>query len=238
MAFELQFAPVLDQSPALIQAFWLTIKLSFAAIFLGGLLGLAVATARSLVHKRFRAVADLYVETIRNTPFLVQLYILFFGLPVLGILIPADVAGLLALTINLGAYSAEIFRAGVESVHRSQIEAGLSLSLTRWQVFVHVMLKPAVANVWPSLVSQFILTMLASSVCSFISVQELSGEAAVVQSQTFRSFEVYIVASLMYLALALILKVVLTGVGHFLFAQRAPRRKSSGPRGAGTGVRP
>jgi polar amino acid transport system permease protein len=232
MAFDLQFAPVLDQSPALIQAFWLTIKLSFAAIILGGALGLLVETARSMMRRQCGWIADLYVETIRNTPFLVQLYILFFGLPVLGIRIPADVAGLLAMVINLGAYSAEIFRAGVESIHRSQIEAGLSLSLTRWQVFLHVMLRPAVARVWPSLVSQFILTMLASSVCSFISVQELSGEAAVVQSQTFRSFEVYIVASCLYLALALVLKLVLTGLGHMLFAQRS-RGGSSGRRRSG-----
>src|SRR5678816_1396970 len=108
---------------------------------------------------------------------------------------PAEYAGLLAMVINLGAYSAEIFRAGIDSIHRSQIEAGLSLSLTRGQVFLHIMLRPAIAKVWPSLVSQFTLTMLGSSVCSFISVQELSGEAATLQSLTFRSFEVYIVAS-------------------------------------------
>lgn len=225
MAFEFQFAPVLAQSPALIQAFWLTIKLSFAAIFLGGSLGLLLASGRNLMKKRFRAVVDLYVETIRNTPFLVQLYIIFFGLPSLGIHMSANSAGLLALVINLGAYSTEIFRAGVESIHRSQIEAGLSLSLTRRQVFVHVMLRPAVENVWPALVSQFILTMLASSVCSFISVQELSGQAAIIQSQTFRSFEVYIVASLMYLALALILKVVLSLLGHYFFGRRSGGRK-------------
>ncbi len=129
MAFELQFAPVLDQSPALIRAFWLTIKISFAAIVLGGTLGLLAASARAMLAQRFRRVIDFYVETIRNTPFLVQLYIIFFGLPSLGIRMPAVYAGLLALSINLGAYSAEIFRAGVESIHRSQIEAALLANL-------------------------------------------------------------------------------------------------------------
>lgn len=238
MAFELQFAPILDQSPALIQALWLTIKLSFAAIFLGGMVGLLAETARSMLSKRFGLIVNFYVETIRNTPFLVQLYIIFFGLPALGIRMPAVYAGLLAMVINLGAYSAEIFRAGVESIHRPQIEAGLSLSLTRGQVFLHVILKPAIAKVWPSLASQFTLTMLGSSVCSFISVQELSGEAATVQSLTFRSFEVYIVASALYLALALALKAVLTILGYFLFSQRSRGRSAVSHRKAKAGARP
>ncbi|MGB3288098.1 MAG: amino acid ABC transporter permease [Burkholderiaceae bacterium] len=220
MAFELQFAPVLDQAPVLISSFWLTIKLSVSAIFLGAMVGLIAAMTRSMLAPRRRWPIDLYVELIRNTPFLVQLYIIFFGLPALGILIPAEYAGLLAMVINLGAYTAEIFRAGIESIHRSQIEAGLSLSLTRRQVFQHIILKPAVAQVWPSLVSQFILIMLTSSVCSFISVEELSGGAAVIQSLTFRSFEIYIVASLLYLALALALKIGLTVLGHILFSRR------------------
>lgn len=238
MAFELQFAPIIDQSPALMQGVWLTIKLSVAAILLGSGVGLLAETARSLLPRQFGWIIKLYVETIRNTPFLVQLYIIFFGLPALGIRMPAVYAGLLALVINLGAYSAEIFRAGVQSIHRSQIEAGLSLSLTRGQVFLHVVLRPAIAKVWPSLVTQFTLTMLASSVCSFISVQELSGEAATLQSLTFRSFEVYIVASALYLALALVLKSALTLLGYLLFGRRSRARRTVGPDMAITGVRP
>lgn len=238
MAFELQFAPILDQAPALMQGFWLTIKLSIAAIVLGSAVGLLAETARSLFPRQCGWIVTLYVETIRNTPFLVQLYIIFFGLPVLGVRLPALYAGLLAMVINLGAYSAEIFRAGVDSIHRSQIEAGLSLSLTRTQVFVHIVLRPAIAKVWPSLVTQFTLTMLASSVCSFISVQELSGEAATLQSLTFRSFEVYIVASVLYLALALVLKAMLTLLGHFLFSQRSRDKGAAGDGSMLTGAQP
>jgi len=238
MAFELQFAPVLDQAPILIQSFWLTVKLSVAAICLGGTVGLVAAMTRSMLPARFRWPIDLYVELIRNTPFLVQLYIIFFGLPALGILIPAEFAGLLAMVINLGAYTAEIFRAGIESIHRSQIEAGLSLSLTRRQVFQHIILKPAVAQVWPSLVSQFILIMLTSSVCSFISVEELSGGAAVIQSLTFRSFEVYIIATLLYLALALVFKIGLTLLGHYLFSQASHLKRPSIRSRTNAGVQP
>ena len=142
-------------------------------------------------------------------------------------------AGLLAMTVNLGAYTTEIFRAGIESIHHSQIEAALSLAMTRGQIFRHVVLEPAVARVWPSLVSQFILIMLTSSVCSFISVEELSGAAALIQSSTFRSFEVYIVVTLIYLALALALKAGLTILGHRLFSHaprplRSPIRAATG----------
>lgn len=238
MAFELQFAPILDQTPALMQGLWLTVKLSFAAIVLGSAVGLLAEAGRSLLPRQFGWIVNVYVDTIRNTPFLVQLYIIFFGLPELGVRLPALYAGLLAMVINLGAYSSEIFRAGVESVHRSQIEAGMSLSLTPTQVFVHIVLKPAIVNVWPSLVTQFTLTMLASSVCSFISVQELSGEAATLQSLTFRSFEVYVVASALYLALALVLKSTLTLVGHLLFSRRSRTASGQDPRNAATGALP
>jgi polar amino acid transport system permease protein len=124
------------------------------------------------------------------------------------------------MTINLGAYSTEIFRAGIESVHRSQVEAGLALALTRFQIFWHIVLIPAVARVWPSLVSQFILIMLTSSVCSFISVEELSGTAYTIQSETFRSFEVYILVGLIYLTIALTLKASLAALGAYLFRRK------------------
>jgi polar amino acid transport system permease protein len=214
MAFELQFAPVLADAPVLLHGFWLTIKLSVSAICLGGSIGLLAATARTMAAPRYRWPVDLYVELIRNTPFLVQLYIIFFGLPALGIRMSAEYAGLLAMTINLGAYTTEIFRAGIESIHRSQIEAGLSLALTRRQVFQLVVLTPAIARVWPALVSQFILIMLASSVCSFISVEELSGAAALIQSNTFRSLEVYILVTVLYLLLALAFKIALGLLGR------------------------
>ena len=236
MPFELQFAPVLAEAPVLVHGLLLTIELSALAICLGGTVGLLAARSRSMMAPAHRWPIDLYVETIRNTPFLVQLYIIFFGLPALGIRISAEQAGLLAMTVNLGAYTTEIFRAGIESIHHSQIEAALSLAMTRGQIFRHVILEPAVERVWPSLVSQFILIMLTSSVCSFISVEELSGGAALVQSSTFRSFEVYILVTLLYLALALALKGGLTLLGNRLFshAPRPVRASVRVPSGAGT----
>lgn len=221
---DLHFSQVLAYFPQLVAGFVLTIQLSLGAIVLGASLGLAAAMYRSIAPRVISWPVDVYVELIRNTPFLVQLYIIFFGLPSLGFRLDALQAGLLAMTINLGAYSTEIFRAGIESIHRTQLEAGAALALTRLQIFRHIVLKPALGRIWPSLVSQFILLMLTSSVCSFVSVEELSGAANTIQSATFRSLETYFIAGVMYLGLALAMKSFLFWLGRLLFTNRMKRQ--------------
>ncbi|MDO9708277.1 amino acid ABC transporter permease [Paracraurococcus lichenis] len=217
MGFQFQFQPVLARMDALLDGLWLTLQLAGTGILLGALLGILLAMLRGLSPRPVRLLVDSYVELVRNTPFLVQLLIVFFGVPSLGLRLSAEQAALAAIILNLGAYATEIVRAGIESVHKSQIEAGLSLAMTRWQVFRHVVLAPALARVWPALSSQFVLMMLSTSVCSFISVQELSAQAANVESETFRSFEVYILVTAIYLGLALVLRGVLAGLGLILF---------------------
>ena len=197
----------------------LTLGLSLGAIILGSILGTLLVTWRSLGGRRSGWIVDAYVELMRNTPFLIQLFMVFFGLPLVGLRMSGTQAALLTMTLNLSAYATEIIRAGVESIHKSQFEAGVSLAMTRLQVFRHVILQPAFARVWPALSSQFVLMLLASSVCSFISVQELSGASALIEQRTFRSFETYIVATLIYLAMALTLKLFLLWLGRRLFPQ-------------------
>ncbi len=217
MPFQFNFAPVLAEWPRLLDGLLLTLWLSLAGIVLGTALGVGLAVLRATAPRPVGAVVAGYVEVIRNTPFLVQLFIIFFGLPPLGLRLDAPAAALLALTLNLGAYATEIVRSGIEAVHPAQIEAGQSLALTRLQVFRHVVLLPALARVWPALCSQFVLMMLSTSICSFISVEEMSGMAASVESQTFRSFEVYLVVSVLYLALAVLLRLGLAGLGRAVF---------------------
>lgn len=224
MVYQFQFDAVLAQAGLLADGVLMTAMLAAAAIVFGTAIGIACAAARSLGGNRIRVPINVYVEVVRNTPFLVQLFILYFGLPVVGIKISATGAALLGMIVNLGAYSAEILRAGIEAVHRSQIEAGLSLGMTRLQIFRHIILKPAVAKVYPALCSQFVLMMLASSVTSAISTQELSSMAAQVDAETFRSLEVYVVVTLIYLALALLFKAGLALAGHMLFTRRTPRK--------------
>jgi polar amino acid transport system permease protein len=150
-----------------------------------------------------RFVINAYIEVIRNTPFLVQLFFFFFALPAIGLRWSPYTSALTAMVVNLGAYATEIIRAGIESIPKGQIEAGRALNLKPWEIFRFVIMKPALKAIYPALTSQFILLMLSSAVVSVISADDLTSVAANLQSQTFRSFEIYIVVAAIYLALAL-----------------------------------
>lgn len=234
--FGLNFGPIVSVFPALLVGLWLTVLVSVTAIVLGGFLGLSAAIARSLAPRWLKWPIDAYVEVIRNTPLLIQLYIIFLGLPSIGIRLSPIEAGIIGLTINVGAYCTEIFRAGIESVHKSQIEAGLSLGLSRVQIVRYVVVVPAVARVWPSLVSQFVLLMLASSVCSFISLEEISGAAYTIQSATFLNFEVYIVIGVMYLLLAAGLRTLMMFIGEHLLPGPDRSRRRPAPKSVSTKI--
>lgn len=220
MAYRFDFAAVWDYAPVLAHGLALTVVLTAASTALGIAVGVAGAAARTASHPLPRRLAAVYVEAIRNTPFLVQLFFVFFGLPSLGIRIGEWQAALLAMVINLGAYSTEIIRAGIEATPRGQIEAGESLAMSRAQVFRHVILVPALRRIWPALSSQVVIVMLGSSVCSQIAVEELSFAANFIQSRNFRPFEVYFVATALYLGLAVATRWVLARVGGAAFGRR------------------
>ncbi|MET0531472.1 MAG: ABC transporter permease subunit, partial [Microvirga sp.] len=145
MPFKFQFNPIFAEWRMILDGAILTVQLSAAAIVLGFAVAILLSAARSMGPRWLRMFVDIYVELLRNTPFLVQLFMVFFGLPELGLRLTAVQAALLAMTLNLSAYSTEIVRAGIESIHHSQLEAGYSLALTSRQVFQHVVLVPAVA---------------------------------------------------------------------------------------------
>ncbi|WP_426957931.1 amino acid ABC transporter permease [Muricoccus radiodurans] len=225
MGYTLVFRDVLAQWEALLLGAVQTLWISTAAILLGGGIGVLGAVARGSRHAALRWGSTVYVEAVRNTPFLVQLFLIFFGLPGAGVQISAVQAGLLALTLNLGAYATEIVRAGIEATHSGQVEAGMALGLRRGQVIRLVVLMPALQRVWPALSSQFVLTMLASSILSAVSVEELTSVAALVDSRTYRSFEVYLVAAGFYLVLTFAFRAAFAAAGFLLFpARRAGKR--------------
>lgn len=219
MAYQFQFGSVFAGFDQLLWGAWLTVLLSAAGIVLGLLLGILGGWGRAQGPRWLRWTIAAYVEVIRNTPFLVQLFLVFFGLPSLGIRMSAGSAALLTLTINTGAYCTEIVRAGIEAVPRGQVEAGRALGLTRFQVFRFLILFPALRTVYPALASQFTLMMLATSVVSQISAEELTFAANFMQSRTFRSFEIYAVVTVMYLALALLFRGFFRGV-HWIAFER------------------
>ncbi|MEO7335474.1 MAG: amino acid ABC transporter permease [Caldimonas sp.] len=202
MNYTFQFDAVLAAWPLLLRGTWTTIQLSLIATVLGLVVAVLCAWGKTAGPKPLRFAINVYIELIRNTPFLVQLFFFFFALPAIGLRWSPYTAALTAMVVNLGAYAAEIIRAGIESIPKGQIEAGLALSLKHHQVFRLIILKPALRAIFPALTSQFILLMLSSSVVSVISADDLTSVAANLQSQTFRSFEIYIVVALIYLALA------------------------------------
>jgi polar amino acid transport system permease protein len=218
--FYLDFSGTLSRWGVFAEAALFTTALSAAAMVFGLLIGLAGASARLSRFRMLRLASTAYVGLIRNTPFLVQIYIIYFGLPALGLRLSPIPAALLSLSVYAGAYLTEIARAGISSIDRGQIEAARTLGLSGYRTFRHVALKPALAAVYPSLTGQFILTLLASSIVSAISVPELAGAANDVQGLTFRSLEAYLVVAAVYLALTALFKGVFTAVDRTALAYR------------------
>lgn len=221
MAYQFEFAPVLEYTGLLARGAGFTLALTAAGAVLGVGLGTAGAICRAWKVRPFDALFGAYVEVIRNTPFLVQLFFIFFGLPALGIKLGEWQAAVLAMVVNLGAYSTEIIRAGILATPRGQLEAAASLALSRPQIFRHVVLRPALQKVWPALVSQVIIVMLGSAVCSQIATEELTFAANFIQSRNFRAFETYFITTAIYFALALLLRQLLMWAGRRLVFRRA-----------------
>ncbi|MEP6792299.1 MAG: amino acid ABC transporter permease, partial [Ramlibacter sp.] len=154
------FPAVLAQWPLLAKGVAWTVGLTAVSAVIGITVGVACAWARSQGPLWLKWVTGLYVELVRNTPFIVQLFFVFFGLPAAGIKLSPEVASVIAMVVNLGAYATEIIRAGIDATPRGQVEAALSLALSRAQIFIRVVLPPALRKVWPALVSQIIIVML------------------------------------------------------------------------------
>ncbi|MCH4875582.1 MULTISPECIES: amino acid ABC transporter permease [Pseudomonas] len=214
MAYHLDFMPVLQNSDLLLRGALFTLELTAIGTVLGVGLGIVGALARAWNIRPFSTLFGIYVELIRNTPFLVQLFFIFFGLPALGLHISEWQAAVLAMVINLGAYSTEIIRAGIQAIPKGQLEAASALAMSRFEAFRHVVLQPALAKVWPALSSQIIIVMLGSAVCSQISTEELSFFANFIQSRNFRAFETYALTTLVYLFMALLIRQLLNAFGR------------------------
>ena len=215
--YRFQFRDVFTAWEFLFEGILVTLWLSGVTMAVGFVLGTLFAAASVYGPRWLRVAVAAYVEVIRNTPLLVQLFLVFFGLPSLGLRFDAITASVVALTINLTAYTAEIVRAGLEAIPKSQVEAGHALGLTPVQIFRYVVLFPALKIIYPALASQFILLMLATSIVSQISAPDLFHAASIIQSRTFRDFEVYAVVAAIYLGLALAFRILFSGIYLVVF---------------------
>lgn len=220
MAYAFDFASVLEYREVLVDGTLKTLALTAIGTVLGLAVGILGAVSRAWKLAPFDRLFAVYVEAIRNTPFLVQLFFIFFGLPSLGVQINEWQAAILAVVVNLGAYTTEIIRAGIEATPKGQIEAAQSLAMGRAQIFRHVVLPPALLKVWPAICSQVVIVMLGTSVCSQIAAEELTFAANFIQSRNFRAFETYFVVTAVYFLLAIAVRQVLIQAGQRLIARR------------------
>ena len=220
MGYTFRFGAVFDSMDLLLKGALLTIELSAGTMAAGLLFGMLFAVGRSFGGRWLRAAIGAYVEAIRNTPFLIQLFLIYFGLPSLGVALSPVEAALLGMSVNCAAYSTEIIRSGIEAIPRGQIEAARALAFSTRDVIRHVVLFPALRVAAPALGSQFVLVMLGSSVVSTVSADELTATGHILETQTFRPFEVYIVVTLIYLAIAFAMKLGFGALDVAWFARR------------------
>ena len=218
MSYQLNFTPVIDHFDQLLAGAILTVELTVGGIFFGTLIAVPAAMAKIYGARPLRWLVDAYVEIIRNTPFLVQVFFIYFAMPVLGVRFDPNTAALVALSVNVGAYATEIIRAGIQSINTGQVEAGTALGLSRLQVFRYIVFKPAMRTIYPALTSQFIYLMLTSSVVSVISATDLAAAGNNIQSETFAAFEVYLVITAMYLVLSLVFSALFSAFGRWVFS--------------------
>ena len=202
MNYKLDFTPVIDGMPALLMGCLGTFLLAICGMALAIVIGVGGVILRDSRIAPVRWLVKAFVELIRNTPFLVQIFFIFFALPLAGIRLNPTVTAIIALGVNGGAYAIEIIRGGVQSIGKGQIEAGLALGLHKAQVFRLIVLKPALRAIFPSLTSQFVLLTLTTSIASAISAYELTSVAQRIESDSFRSFEVYGTITLFYLVIS------------------------------------
>ncbi len=199
--YKLNFAVLAEYWPALLAGLEMTVKVSVLSIFFGTLMGVAGALAKTSRFRLLRALAFTYVEWIRNTPLLIQILFIYFGLGVFFSLSPM-VASVFALSFFSGAYITEIIRAGIQSIHKGQREAAVSLGMTEGQSMFLVVLPQAVRRILPPLAGQFISLIKDSSLVSVIAVSDLTYVAKNIVTTTFRAFEVWLAIAAFYFVLS------------------------------------
>lgn len=202
MNYKLDFTPVIDGLPDLLMGCLGTFLLALCGMALAIVIGVGGVVLRDSKIAPVRWLVKAFVELIRNTPFLVQIFFIYFALPLIGVKLDPTPTAIIALGINGGAYAIEIIRGGVQSIGKGQIEAGLALGLHKAQVFRLIVLKPALRAIFPSLTSQFVLLTLTTSIASAISAYELTSVAQRIESDSFRSFEVYGTITLFYFVIS------------------------------------
>lgn len=205
MDYALQFRDVWLNRDFFIEGLYFTVYLTVVSMSVAVVIGTLAAVARNSANRFVRTIASTYVEVVRNTPLLIQLWLVYFGLSQIGIELNALTSGLLVLSLNTGAYTAEILRAGFESVDKEIIDGAAALGLTPWLTFRSIILPLGFRAVLPSLSNMTIQCLLASALVSVLGVNELTNQALRVASKTFRSLESFAVIGVLYISLTFLI---------------------------------
>ncbi len=195
---QFDFLALYKALPALLVGALATLRITALSIAVGLVIGLGAGLARVWPNSFLRGVSSAYIELIRGTPLLVQIFLVYFGLPALGLNLDPFVAGVLAMGINSGAYVGEIVRGGIESIAQGQMEAALSLGMSWWQSMYYVILPQALFRILPSLGNEFIALLKDSSLVSTIAIAELTRTGQIIITRTFKSFEIWMGVALFY----------------------------------------
>ena len=199
MAFDFEPSIILETAPQLLGGMKLTLIITLGGLLVGLLLGVVTGLANTSRSRFLRGIAILYIEAIRGTPLIVQVMFLYFGLPLaLGMRIPPDVAGVIAIGVNSGAYIAEIVRGAIQSIDKGQTEAARSLGLSSWQAMRLVVLPQAIKNVLPALANELVTMVKESSICSMLGMAEIMFAAKTIAGSTGISLAPYTLAALVY----------------------------------------
>lgn len=194
--------------PVLTQGAIVTIELTVLTLIFGTIIGIIGALFKTSKYKVLNLIASFYTWIIRGTPMLLQIFIIYFGLPSIGIEMEAMTAGVLALSINCGAYMTEIIRGGIQSVDKGQFEASKTLGLSYGQTMMHVIIPQTIRIILPSVGNEFITINKDTSIVSTITLVELMRSSQVIASSSFRAMETYLLAGVFYLAMTTVLTLL------------------------------
>ena len=218
---ELDFSPVWAGWPELLRGAAVTVEITACALLLGCVMGLLIGIGRLNPKRRVvYGICTAYVAVIRGTPLLVQLFILFFGLPQFGIMLPAFACGVLGLGIYSGAYVSEVVRGAIQSIDKGQMEAARSIGMSSGQAMTSVILPQAIVRMIPPLGNEFIALIKNSALVSLLTIHDVMHEGQKIISVSYRSLEVYLAIAVIYF--------VLTGVTTLLLRHFEKRMRAGG----------
>jgi len=217
MQYTVHFGQVVKYIPYLLGGAWLSFQIAFLAFCGGMVIGLAGAMAKTFGNRLLRGIVNAYITFFTNTPQLVQIYFIFFGLPQFGLVLSPYEAVLIGMTINAGAYATEIQRAGFLSVHRSELEAAETVGMSLLQSVRYVILPHLAKVMYPPFSNLYIIMTLGTSMAAIFGVEELTGRSFNVNATTFRSIEVFSITAGLYILVTIAASFVLLYLGRWLF---------------------